>query len=161
MKEVTGNLIQLFNNGTFDVIIHGANCQSTMGSGIAVQIKKHFPSAFEADYDYKCSPEEKLGNYSFTRVDRHDGTKGTIFNAYTQLGYGRGLQVSYPAMAKSFKAIANHLSLSSNMPANKVKIGYPGIGFGLGGGDRNIILPLIDIAFEGLDHTLVIYDQKS
>ena len=35
MKTITGDLIKLAQDGVFDVIIHGCNCQNTMGAGIA------------------------------------------------------------------------------------------------------------------------------
>ena len=48
MNVVDGDLIKLALNGTFDVIVHGANCQCTMGAGIAKAIKATFPEAYEA-----------------------------------------------------------------------------------------------------------------
>ena len=44
----TGDLIQLAQEGAFDVIAHGCNCQCVIGAGIAKVIKKAFPAAFEA-----------------------------------------------------------------------------------------------------------------
>lgn len=49
MKTVHGNLIKMALEGKFDVIIHGCNCFNTFGAGIALQIKRIFPDAYEAD----------------------------------------------------------------------------------------------------------------
>lgn len=32
LKHIKGNLIDLAEEGEFDIIIHGCNCQNTMGS---------------------------------------------------------------------------------------------------------------------------------
>lgn len=35
MKEINGDLVEMADNGQFSLIVHGCNCQSVMGSGIA------------------------------------------------------------------------------------------------------------------------------
>lgn len=47
MRNVQGDLIELALNGVFDVIVHGCNCQCTMGAGIAKSIRAKFPEACE------------------------------------------------------------------------------------------------------------------
>ena len=49
MQTVRGDLLALTNAGDFDVIIHGCNCQNTMGAGIAKSIKQQFPAAYADD----------------------------------------------------------------------------------------------------------------
>lgn len=49
MKTARGDLLAFATAGDFDVIIHGCNCQNTMGAGIAKSIKKQFPAAYDAD----------------------------------------------------------------------------------------------------------------
>ena len=39
MKVLKGDLLQLALEGVFDVIVHGANCQCSMGAGIAKAIR--------------------------------------------------------------------------------------------------------------------------
>ena len=41
-QEVNGNLIKMALEGQFDVIVHGCNCHSTMGAGLAPQMAKVF-----------------------------------------------------------------------------------------------------------------------
>ena len=62
MRIVKGDIIGLAKNGIFNVIIHGANCQNTMGSGVAKQIKEHFPGAYDADLRTTKGDREKLGH---------------------------------------------------------------------------------------------------
>lgn len=45
MNQITGDLLDLAEQGHFDVILHGCNCQCTMGAGIALAIKRRFPEA--------------------------------------------------------------------------------------------------------------------
>ncbi|MGJ4995019.1 hypothetical protein ACQR0Z_11425 [Bradyrhizobium sp. HKCCYLS3077] len=49
MKIIKGDLIKLALDGHIDVIVHGCNCQCTMGAGIAKSIKDIFPEAYAAD----------------------------------------------------------------------------------------------------------------
>ena len=39
MKDIEGDLLLLALAGHFDVIVHGCNCQCTMGAGVAKAIK--------------------------------------------------------------------------------------------------------------------------
>lgn len=142
---VYGNLITLAKQGVFDVIVHGCNCHHTMGAGIALQIRKEFPQAFEADLRTPLSDPAKLGTYSVA----YDGPLA-IVNAYTQFDFGTDKpNVDYRAIADVFSLIAKDF-------AGK-KIGYPKIGAGLAGGDWVRISKLIDDALEGQDHCLVEY----
>ena len=61
MKKVYGDLIEMAEHGDFDVIVHGCNCFCTMGAGIALQIKHHFPEAYYADCDYSKKLQVNLG----------------------------------------------------------------------------------------------------
>ena len=143
MKIINGDLIQLAINGHFDVIIHGCNCFNIMGAGIAKQIKKEFPKAFEADKEFIG---EKLGNYSCaTILDRDDVF--VVVNAYTQYKIGYG-SVDYNAIRSVFKKI--------NKDYNMLRIGYPKIGCGLAGGNWTIVESIINEELKGQDHTLVI-----
>lgn len=149
MKTVSGNLITLANEGVFDVIVHGCNCQCTMGAGIALGIKRTFPTAFEADIKTVRGDREKLGKFSSAFVSA--GTHAfTIVNAYTQFHWrGAGTQVDYQAVERVFKRIKNNFGGR--------RIGYPKIGAGLAGGDWERLATIIDSALDGEDHTLVVY----
>lgn len=151
MKRVKGNLIQLALDGDFQTIIHGCNCQCTMNSGVAKEIREVFPEAYEADCRTTKGDRKKLGSFSFAEVVR-DGKRITIVNAYTQYGYGRtGVHVDYAAVQSCMVEISASFS--------GTRIAYPRIGAGLGGGDWHRIALLIEKALEGQDHTLVLFDK--
>lgn len=128
-----GDLLKLAEEGQFNVIVHGCNCFKTMGSGIAKQIREKYPSAYEADLSYSIRGDyNKLGNYSIMR-----GKKFDIINAYTQYDFGRGSDVfEYEAFALILKKLAHVYS--------KCNFGFPLIGCGLAGGNKDIILSILD-----------------
>jgi len=144
MKKQTGDLIKLAQSGEFDVIIHGCNCFCTMGAGIALQIKKNYPKAYEEDCKTSKGDKGKLGSFTYSE----EGV--VVVNAYTQYHW-RGPQprVDYEAVRSVFKALK--LKFSGK------RFGYPLIGAGLAGGDWNIISNIIDEELNLEDHTLVLY----
>lgn len=136
LLHTKGNLIDMAEAGQFDVIVHGCNCQNTMGSGIAKEIRARYPGAYTAD---RCMhPEdllnkiELLGNFSWTTDTQNfwnDKHNFKIVNAYTQLHYlPRGIDhFEYD----SFKIILR--KLGTIWP--KSRYGFPYIGMGLAGGN--------------------------
>ncbi len=147
MKTVKGDLIQMALDGEFDVIVHGCNCFCTMGRGIAKQIKQTFPQAYEADLNTIKGDKAKLGTISYATIE---GKKLIIVNAYTQYNWrGKGVKIDYNAIAKAFKIIKKNFS--------GLRIGYPAIGAGLGGGDWAEIADIINKSLKGENHTFVQY----
>jgi len=147
MKIISGDLIKMGLTGDFDVIVHGCNCFHTMGGGIALTIKKVFPSAFQADKQTEYGDENKLGTYSDTIIN-NNGHYLVVLNAYTQYNYGgNGVNVNYDAIEKVFKQIAKDF--------NGLRIGYPKIGCGLAGGDWAIVSDIINKSLQYQNHTLV------
>jgi O-acetyl-ADP-ribose deacetylase (regulator of RNase III) len=148
MNVVTGNLLDLAANGHFDVLIHGCNCQCTMGAGIAKQIKQRFPAAFEADLRTSAGAQ-KLGTISFATVTAQSHSF-TIVNGYTQVHWrGNGVKVDYEAVRSVMRRV------KSQFPGSR--IGYPRLGAGLAGGDWQRIAHIIAEELAGENHTLVEY----
>jgi O-acetyl-ADP-ribose deacetylase (regulator of RNase III) len=133
LQHAKGNLIDMAEQGMFDIIVHGCNCQNTMGSGIAKEIRERYPVAYRADSNMHAraiNPVDLLGNYSWhVGCVSPTGTKFTIVNAYTQLNYlPRGVDhFEYD----SFKLILRKLAA---ICPNK-HYGFPYIGMGLAGGN--------------------------
>lgn len=149
MKKIQGDLLKLALAGEFDVIVHGCNCQCTMGAGIAKSIKSLFPEAYEADCQTQKGNREKLGTISQASVNR-GGIKLTIVNAYTQFHWrGTGVKADYNAIRSAMRAVKNS--------CQGQRIGYPLIGAGLAGGDWPTIEEIINEELVGEDHTLVEY----
>jgi O-acetyl-ADP-ribose deacetylase (regulator of RNase III) len=149
MKIIKGDLIKLALDGHFDVIVHGCNCQCTMGAGIAKSIKEAFPEAYAADLSTKKGSRDKLGSISAATVSRA-GQQLMIVNGYTQFHWrGPGVLVDYAAVRTVMK------EMKLRFPERR--IGYPRIGTGLAKGDWILIAEIIDAELEDEDHTLVEY----
>jgi len=145
MKVIIGNLIELAENGEFDVIVHGCNCECIMGGGIAKQIRKAFPTANDADRRTKACDSRKIGSLSFVKVDTKNSKRLVIVNGYTQLLAGG--QVNYDAVRDVMKQVKQNFYGQ--------RIGYPMIGSGLAGGEWDRIREIIDEELIDENHTVV------
>lgn len=155
MKYVKGNLLDLAAEGKFDIIVHGANCLCTFGSGIAKQIKDRYPKAYLADQMTEKGDKLKLGKFtqayiSGFRENKNKITRNlgwhynfTIINAYTQYGFHprNKVHADYEAITNVFKQIKMLYDMNPQAPC---RIGIPKIGAGLAGGDWDIIEGIID-----------------
>lgn len=142
LKHTKGNLLDLAEHGKFDIIVHGCNCQNTMGSGIAKEIRERYPEVYDADtrmdQEFGASYRYlKLGNYSSVDVYPSSG-KFKIINAYTQFNFApRGLDhFEYD----SFKLILQKLLQFYG----NYDFGFPYIGMGLAGGDKDRIIAMLE-----------------
>lgn len=159
LNHAKGNLITLAEQGQFDVIVHGCNTMNVMGAGIAKEIKRRYPRAYEADSNmhnkFGLHPIELLGNFSESVSSTVDSNPFMIINAYTQMTVGGGKDnFEY----ESFSLILR--KLSAIYPDKR--FGFPYIGMGLGGGDPDQIIPLLyyfacDVNKTGGSATLVEY----
>lgn len=139
MLRTKGNIIDLAESGSFDLIIQGCNCFNTMGSGLAKEIRARYPDAYEADQQTTAGDRTKLGNFSAAIIDK-DGHIFVIVNAYTQYHYNlRGAKADlfeYEALGRVLDKIRDC--------AGHTRIGIPMIGMGLAGGDPERIMPMIE-----------------
>lgn len=147
LKHTKGNLIDLAEQGLFDVIVHGCNCQNTMNSGIAKEIRERIPSAYSVDceYDSYMSKEhtryQKLGTYTSV-VAPTKGRKGVhpfvVVNAYTQYDYHpRGIDhFDYTSFAMILQKLLRKYG--------SLRLGFPYIGMGLAGGDKERIIAMLE-----------------
>lgn len=146
LKHTKGNLIDLAEQGEFDVIVHGCNCHNTMGAGIAKEIRTRYPLAYTADTNFMriMPPVCKLGMWSNHDTDGHgsvfyDVSSFVIINAYTQLHY-LPHDVDHFEY-DSFKLILR--KLAAVYPGKR--FGFPYIGMGLAGGDYDTIMGLLEL----------------
>jgi len=147
LKHTKGNLIDMAEQGLFDVIVHGCNCQNTMGSGIAKEIRERIPAAHVADreYDRYMTDEhtryQKLGTYT-SAVASTNGRKDihpfVVVNAYTQDHY-------IPRDVDHFEYTSFAMILQKLLHAyGTLRLGFPYIGMGLAGGDKDRIIALLE-----------------
>ena len=154
MKKIKGDLIKLALAGEFDVIVHGCNCFHTMNSGIARQMRETFPTAYSIDVETtEKGDKSKLGSISAVVVHNSNKENIWVVNGYTQFNYGyEGAKYcDYDAIRGVFTQVRRAFKNQD------LRIGYPKIGAGLGGGDWKIISQIIDEELEGEDHTYVEY----
>lgn len=142
LKHTKGNLLDLAEQGKFDVIVHGCNCQNTMGSGIAKEIRERYQGAYDADTlatEQWQNPVAKLGNFS-TYATVGKGNPFIIVNAYTQLDYNKKDE----EFIDRFEYESFYLILKKLEALGPVKFGFPYIGMGLAGGDKDRIIAMLE-----------------
>lgn len=146
LKTTQGNLLDLAEEGEFDVIIHGCNCFCTMGAGIAAQIKQRYPSVFYEDCKTVKGDINKLGTFSCAVADNYSLI---VVNAYTQFRYGGNKSnVDYVAIRSALTEIKKQFGTTP-------RYGIPAIGCGLAGGDWNIVEMMINEVMYDCDVTYV------
>ena len=152
MRTEKGDLIDLFLEGKFDIIIHGCNCQQMMGAGIAGQIANRIPEAALADKLFEvANPIDKLSNYSYAIVRRNNTSPGIVINLYTQFLPGRDLNEN--ALLLGFTKLKHKLKTDSI-------IGIPEIGCGIAGGEWSEIGPKIARIMSNHNVTHIEYEPQ-
>ena len=131
LKHTKGNLLDLAEAGEFDIVVQGCNCFNTMGGGIAREIRERYPRCAEVDQETRYGDYMKLGTWTY-----HKEPKFTIINAYTQYNMSTGQDV--------FEYTAFQLILEKLLRLGAVRFGFPYIGMGLAGGDKQRILAMIE-----------------
>ena len=135
LKHTKGNLLDLAERGEFDVIVQGCNCFNTMGGGIAREIRERYPNVASVDMETVRGDYNKLGNW--TECDAGETNRFTVINAYTQYNMSRGEDV--------FEYTAFQLILEKLLFVyGDKRIGFPYIGMGLAGGDKDVIMRMIE-----------------
>lgn len=158
MKVIKGNLLDLAEQGQFDVILHGANCFCTMKSGIAGEIANRYPEVVLADKKTVAGDNGKLGSLTVARVTRANFSF-MVVNMYTQYDYGRHKSIQYADYGAIRKALSLLTFRLRFVDMLDVRIGYPKFGAGLANGDWNIISKIIEEELKDFDHTLVVLED--
>jgi len=138
IKYLKGNVL----DAKTDVIAHQVNCKGQMGGGVALQIKNQYPEVFDLYYSLcKESGYKKLllGTMQLCKTK-----KKLIANLFGQYDCGGSeLLTDYDALKTSMK------NLSKNMEELGLKsVAFPDmIGCGLAGGERAVVLEMIEEVF--------------
>lgn len=137
MRYVKGDLLKMVNEGHFDVIVHGCNCFHTMGGGIARAIAIKYPASKAIDETTRYGDIGKLGTYTKTYPLNKLERSFVLVNAYTQYAPSRNADVfEYEAFELILKKLADEYPYA--------RYGFPLIGCGLAGGNRDRIMKLIE-----------------
>ena len=145
IKIVKGNAVDALMNGKIDYLIHQTNCQGKFAGGIAGEIRKRLPAAYDA---YMTC----YNRYTFLQGKKHIplgeiSQGGGVINLHSQLyyGYDKKRYTNYGAMAAGLQDIFHYLSNYDERQQKDIAVGIPfGIGCGLGGGDWEIVYELIE-----------------
>jgi O-acetyl-ADP-ribose deacetylase (regulator of RNase III) len=128
--------------GEYDYLIHCCNLYHKFGAGIAKKIKKRYPQAFEADRKTQYGDGRKLGTLSHAHVKDGDFL---IVNIYAQTGIGNdgnalNRNLSYDALYNALYKLCFSIYFQES-----ATIGVPDmIGCGLAGGERSIVLAILE-----------------
>jgi O-acetyl-ADP-ribose deacetylase (regulator of RNase III) len=143
------------------VIIHQANCFSSMEGGIAKQIKRLYPEAYDADMQDPRSPEERLGSFSYAVIRRDLRLIVNLYGQYRYQGTAGEVLTDYGALEKGLRACLNQLDkIREKEGLHRVpeKIGLPfGIGCGLGGGDWETVRRILAMVSRDTGKPLYLY----
>ena len=146
LKHTKGNLLDLAEAGEFDIVVQGCNCFNTMGGGIAKEIRERYPEVAKADAETERGDYRKLGTYTegFAWFNERkvndtdfDANNYIIVNAYTQYKMSTGQDVfEYTAFELILQKLAHEYP--------NTRIGFPYIGMGLAGGDKERIMAMLE-----------------
>lgn len=150
IKIVKGDLLQAKEN----IIGHQVNCQGVMGSGVALQIKKKFPVAFQKYIE--MVDEYANGDYrkALLGLAQHvpiEGEYKWVSNLFGQYAYGKDGKQYTDTMAlyKSFRNVRQFAEFRGLSVALPYKIGSF-----RGGANWDEVEDLLLTAFNGYEVTL-------
>lgn len=149
MRVVNGNAVTAVINKEVDLLLHVANCQGRMGSGIALTIKEEIPSAYKAYKTFETDKELTLGTVS---------SDGTVINLHAQefYGYDGKRYLDYEALARSLE----HVKSVLDKRGKKYKIGLPfKMGCDRAGGSWEVVSSMISHYLQP-DHEILVYKLK-
>lgn len=141
MDKLQGNLLDMADDGQFDLIFHGCNCFHKMRSGIAKQIAARFPEAEQADFATVYGSKKKLGEFSYAKVKGKTGKDFIVVNAYTQYKWSGSKDVfEYKAFEEFLNRLAGFTYALHEHKKEIVQIGFPKIGCGFAKGKESRIM---------------------
>lgn len=132
-----GDLLSV-NSG---IIVHGANAQGVMGSGVAKAIREKYPECYDTYHTEHISYGLRLGDVVWWASNDSTVLSDTLFiaNGITQNLYGTDKRhVNYVAVADVFKEVIRQAKSTG------LEVNFPKVGAGLGGGRWEIIEEIIN-----------------
>jgi len=148
IQEIKGDLIKGLEEGKVQAILHCANCQKKMNSGVAKALREKWPEVYEADLNYVALPANRLGNITYAKV----GEDKFVVNCYGQLRYGYDGEryVNYEGLYSSL----NEAKIMLQFKRIK-EVGFPYLMAACrAGGDWNIVKAMIESVFKNFNVTI-------
>lgn len=146
INEIKGDLLTARG-----LIVHGTNAQGVMGSGVALQIKNKWPTAFDVykemfAFSRDVPRSHYLGMISIATIENSVTGHGPglgIVNMITQEFYGKdgGKYVKYDAIDKGFETLAAAITRTGTF---STPVNFPLIGCGLAGGHWPVVREIIE-----------------
>lgn len=161
IKEVRGDITDC--PAGINVIVHQANINRRMGSGVALALCNKWPSVRKTDLEYKSEKKfNSLGEISICQVEQTPPI--FVINLYGQSLYEdslAGCRTDYNAVISGFKLIKHNLELwrMGLVIDRKLSpiIGIPKfMGCDLAGGNWEIYYKIIEQTFIDTDFEIVI-----
>ena len=152
MQTDIADIFKIFE-GRKKILVHQANCQNLMGSGIARVIRDKFPQAWQADCVAAKAGTNKVGYYSVAPIISDDKYKhpNYIVNLYGQDQCTRNSlgdrDTSYDAVYEGLKRLFDSTSVA---PYRDYHFLFPyGMSSSLAGARWPIIQKMIEVLGEG------------
>jgi O-acetyl-ADP-ribose deacetylase (regulator of RNase III) len=113
-------------------ILHGCNAQGVMGAGVALAIRKRYPSAYEAYREIFA----QYGLHTGGLITSIQPDNKIVFNGITQKWFGRDGKnyVSYDAVREVVKSVDHIMRDYAIAEGELPRVAMPKIGAGLAGG---------------------------
>ncbi|MCW6598891.1 hypothetical protein [Yersinia ruckeri] len=143
-KIVQGDLLELFDNGEFDIIYPGGNhCFCRPEQGLAGKVMKRWPEYQHADLrNGRKGDRTKLGTSIPVTVQRACGSTGLLMLNYTQFMYGR---YNHPTELFSLSAVHEIFKVMVSAYAANYKVGMARLGGTLGNADNEAVQMLLEL----------------
>lgn len=139
IKVIQGDLL----DAKTDIIAHQTNCMGIMGSGVALAIRQKYPKVYNG-YRLHCRKCNRgyglLGTCQLLPTDKV--TPKFVANLFGQFEIGHGA-TDYKALKAAMLELRDFMQMRGY---SSVAMPY-GIGCGLGGGDWDTVLGIIEEIF--------------
>jgi O-acetyl-ADP-ribose deacetylase (regulator of RNase III) len=142
IETINGNLLDAANEKLIEVIGHQTNNLGVMGGGVAAAIRNRWPDVYEK-YHAACKKGISLGQCLI--IVSSDNR--VIANLMAQETIDRGVcNTDYKALRAACQDLVRKMRI---IGFRTLAIPYK-MGCGLGGGDWNIVLPILNEEFKDL-----------
>lgn len=143
IREIQSDIFE----APIDCLIHQANCQCTMGGGIAKVIRDRYPEVYERDCQTEKGDINKLGTFSIAKIKDPNSRIKHVINLYSQFEYGNDKRYTdYTAMVDGLELIRDGMIAKGTNETITIGIPYK-MGCLRGGGDWSIVEAIIYSVF--------------